>query len=82
MRLALRERKVLFLAKRSVTNLSDYRVDFLYLGAVDSIQGARGIGFHSLLGHAGDFLFSFFPTEKCSFLVYLLVRSMPKQEIH
>lgn len=80
--LALREGKALFLAKCSVTNLSDYRVDFLYVGALDSIQGARRIGFHSLFGHAGHFLFSFFPRKECNLLAYLLVRSVLKQETH
>ena len=55
-------------------------MDFLFLGALDSIQGARRIGFHSLLGHAGHFLFSFFPRKECSLLADLLVGSMPKQE--
>ena len=80
--LALCEGKSLFLAKCSVTNLSDYRMDFLYLGALDSIQGAKGIGFHSVFGHAGHFLFWFFMREECSLLAYLLVGSMPEQEMH
>lgn len=37
--LALCEGKALFLAKCSVTNLSDYRVDFLYVGAFRGQEG-------------------------------------------
>ena len=79
--LALCEGKPLFLAKCLVTNLLDYRMDFLYLRALDSIQGAKGIGFHSLFGHAGRFLFWFFLREERSLLAYLLGGSMPKQEM-
>ena len=55
-------------------------MDFLYLGALGSIQGAKEIGFHSLFGHAGRFLFWFFLREECSLLAYLLVGSTPEQE--
>ena len=74
--------KSLFLAKCSVTTLSDYRMDFLYLGALGSIQGAREIGFHSSLGRAGRFLFWFFLREECTLLAYPLVGSTPEQETH
>lgn len=73
-------REVVVLDK--MPNLSDYRIDFLYLGVLDSFQDARGIGFHSLFGHTGRFLFSFIPGEVCSLLAHLLVGSMPEQEMH
>ena len=80
--LVLCDGKSLFLAKCSVTTLSDYRMDFLYLGALGSIQGAKEIGFHSSLGRAGRFLFWFFLREECTLLAYPLVGSTPEQETH
>lgn len=57
-------------------------MDFLHLGALAPIQGARGIGLHSLFGHAGPFLFSFFPRKEYSLLASLLAGPVPEQETH